>query len=79
VGVEGVNREGKGGQIWSKYFVYLHESKIMKLVELRRGNDGGGKLVKVHCKHLCKYHNESPQYNYSMLIQVFFKNKNYKF
>jgi hypothetical protein len=36
VPVEGerVNGEGKGGQIWSLYFIYLQENKTMKPVEI---------------------------------------------
>jgi hypothetical protein len=34
----------------------------------------GVNLVKIHCKHFCKYHNVPPVHN-NMLIKIFFKNK----
>jgi hypothetical protein len=65
--VEGrrVNGEGVQGQIWWMYFVYIYENWTMKSDEifLRRGwdeeNDGGGKHNKIHCKHICKCHDET--------------------
>jgi hypothetical protein len=30
-------------------------------------------LIKICCKHICKYHNASPLYNYYILIKIFFK------
>jgi hypothetical protein len=73
-----INREGEGGQIWWMYFVYVYENRIMKLVEvvLRRGrrgrreNDEGMNLIEIHYKHICKRHNETPLYNYYMLIKM---------
>jgi hypothetical protein len=47
------------------YFVFLYENRSMKPVEIVlssgggqiRKNDGGVNLIKMHCKHICKYHN----------------------
>jgi hypothetical protein len=48
VGGRRVNRECEEGQIWWIYFVFMHENRTMKLVEIalkcERGmteNDGG--------------------------------------
>jgi hypothetical protein len=45
----------------------MYEHRTMKPVEiiLRRGEglrekNGGGDLIKIYCKHICKYHNEAP-------------------
>jgi hypothetical protein len=50
---------------------YTHKKKKKKCVEivLRRGERGRGRmmegltLIKVHCKHICKCHNETSPYN----------------
>jgi hypothetical protein len=48
------------------YFVNIYENTIIKTVEivLRRGGRGrtmeGVNLFKIHCKHMCNYHNASP-------------------
>jgi hypothetical protein len=50
------------------YFMYMYKSRIMKPVEIvlgkagreMRENDGGVNLIKLHCKHICKCHNEPP-------------------
>jgi hypothetical protein len=54
--------------IWSMYFVYQHENRTMKPVEivLRRGKAEeevwleGVNLINIHYKHICKYSNEIP-------------------
>jgi hypothetical protein len=38
--------------------------------EEMRENDGGGNLVKVYCRHICKCHNETPP------VQLIYTNKN---
>jgi hypothetical protein len=42
VGGGRINEEGEGEQTWSLYFVYIHENKTMKPVEivLRKGGEG---------------------------------------
>jgi hypothetical protein len=48
------------------YFVFMYENRIMKPDEiiLRGGaaweENNGGDKSKMHCKHICKYHNVSP-------------------
>jgi hypothetical protein len=49
--------------------VNIHENWIMKTAAfvLRRGgrmreNNGEINLIKIHYKHICKYHNETPLY-----------------
>jgi hypothetical protein len=68
VGGRRVTREGDGRKI-SKYFIYLFENRTMKCVEivLRRVEGGIGRrmegVIKVHCKHIWKCHNETTLYN----------------
>jgi hypothetical protein len=53
--------------MWWMWFVYIHENRRMKPVEivLRRGEEGRGRmmegvnLTEIHCKHICKYHSVS--------------------
>jgi hypothetical protein len=59
-------------------FLYLHENRTMKPVEivLKRGAGGWGKilegvnLIKIYCKHICKCHNEPH-------VQLIYANKNH--
>jgi hypothetical protein len=58
------------------YFVFIHENRKMKLVEivLRRGESGSRtmmmeiNLTKIYCMLTCKYQNVSP-------IQLLYANK----
>jgi hypothetical protein len=60
--------KGEGGYIWWIYFISLYENRRMKPITtvLKRG--GGGKRenngsyissTKMHCEHICNYHNVS--------------------
>jgi hypothetical protein len=51
--------------------LYVYENRTMKSCwtyskkgggEMRE-NDGNGALIKMHCKHICKCHNEIHQHN----------------
>jgi hypothetical protein len=61
------------------YFLSIFENIRMKPIEivLRRGEKGRGRmmegvnLTKIHCKHICKYHNISP-------VQLLYANKSFK-
>jgi hypothetical protein len=53
----------------------MNENRIMEPVTVvqRRGSevrekDGGGDLIKIYGRHMCKCHNVFPWYNYQMLI-----------
>jgi hypothetical protein len=35
-----MNREGKGGQIWLMYFVFVYEKRTMKLIKIIREEEG---------------------------------------
>jgi hypothetical protein len=55
-------------------FTYEHRTRKSVEIVLRRGGRGGERmegvnLVKIYCKHICKYHNVSLLYNYYMLIK----------
>jgi hypothetical protein len=41
VGEGRVNREGKGGQIWLMYFIYLYENNTINYVEVILRMGGG--------------------------------------
>jgi hypothetical protein len=66
-----VSREGEGGWIWWMYFVYMYENRTMKTYwNCSKKGEGrqerimeGVNLTKIHCKHICKCHNETPVYN----------------
>jgi hypothetical protein len=38
-----------------------------------RKNDGGGESIKIHCKYICEFHNETPT-----PIYLIYANKNVK-
>jgi hypothetical protein len=47
------------------YFVYVYENRTMAPADIvlrsegRGENDGGVNLIKMHCEHICKFHNET--------------------
>jgi hypothetical protein len=54
----------------------MYENRTMKFVEIALGREEerrkkmeGVNLIKIHCKHLCKYHNVSPCRN-NMLVKT---------
>jgi hypothetical protein len=57
-------------------FCFIYENRKMKLVEIvLRREEGktrrtmeGVNLIKIYCKHICKYHNVSP-------VQLLYANK----
>jgi hypothetical protein len=55
----------------------LYESRTKKPVEIILSENEGDRMMegmnptKVHCKHIWKYDDESPQYNKYMLINIF--------
>jgi hypothetical protein len=59
------------------YFVFMYENRTMKPVKIvlrregrgMRKNHKGVSLIKTYSKHICKCHNVSSLYNYSMLIK----------
>jgi hypothetical protein len=59
----------------------VNENTTIKHAEivLRRGaegmseKDGEVNLIKIYCKHIYKYHNVFPLYNYYMKIKYFLK------
>jgi hypothetical protein len=59
--------EGKGGRYKEMGNGHIYENRRMKPVEivLRRGKRGRGRmmervnLIKIYCKHICRYHNVS--------------------
>jgi hypothetical protein len=40
--MERVDGEGEGGQIWSMYFVYIYENRMMKPLEIVLGREQWG-------------------------------------
>jgi hypothetical protein len=65
--------EDEGGVIWWVYFAMCTKTEQWKLeIVLRRGEGGWGRmmegvnLIKIHYKHMCKCHNETPLYNYML-------------
>jgi hypothetical protein len=42
VGGQRVNGEGERGWLWSMYFIYLHENRTMKPVEILLRREWGG-------------------------------------
>jgi hypothetical protein len=62
------------------YFVNVYENRTMKPVEivLRMGAEGWGRmmeevdLIKTHCKHVCKCHNEPP---WTTSVQLIYADK----
>jgi hypothetical protein len=68
---------GKEGKYGWMYFTYLYENRTMKSPKLflKGRMVEGVNLIKVHCKHLYKCHNETPMYNSYMLTKSKSKRK----
>jgi hypothetical protein len=69
-------KEGEHKERVKEGFVFMYENRTMKFVEIALGREEerrkkmeGVNLIKIHCKHLCKYHNVSPCRN-NMLVKT---------
>jgi hypothetical protein len=64
-GYSGRGRANRVKEVTMVDILFIHENSTMNHVEmvLRRGmrkNDREVNLIKIHCKHICKCHNEPP-------------------
>jgi hypothetical protein len=67
----------KGSEYGGCNSVFMYENRRMKRADivLRSGGErmrktnGWVNLIKMYCKHICKYHNVFPLYNYYMLTK----------